>query len=127
LLGLIRRSGGTHVVLTPDGPVGPRRRLKAGAVALASATGMPVVPVGIACPSAWRAGSWDRLMIPKPYSTAHFVTGPAIRVPAGLDRAGQGRYCRLTEEAMGLVTRAAERWAAGGPRPVPAAPLADCA
>ena len=51
LLGLIRRTGGTHVVLTPDGPVGPRRRLKPGAVALAGMTGMPIVPIGVACPT----------------------------------------------------------------------------
>jgi hypothetical protein len=67
------------------------------------------------------------MMIPKPYSTAHFVTGPAIRVPAGLDRAGLERFCRLTEDAMGIVTGAAERWASGEPRPVPATPLANCA
>ena len=124
LLGLIRRTGGTHVALTPDGPVGPRRRLKPGAVALAAATGMAIVPVGIACSAAWRAGSWDRLMVPTPWATAHYVTGPAIRVPAGLDRAGVTRYCRLTEAALAAVTKAAERWAAGGPRPVP---LAACA
>lgn len=127
LLGLIRRTGGTHVALTPDGPHGPRRRLKPGAVALASTTGLAIVPVGVACSAAWRAGSWDRLMVPKPFSTAHYVAGPAIRVPAGLDRGGLSRYCRLTEAALATVQAAADRWAAGGPRPVPAPPLAASA
>ena len=77
LLGLIRRAGGSHVVLTPDGPTGPRRRLKPGAIALASMTGMPIVPIGIACPTAWRAGSWDRMMVPLPWATAFYVSGPA--------------------------------------------------
>jgi lysophospholipid acyltransferase (LPLAT)-like uncharacterized protein len=119
LLGLIRHTDGTHVALTPDGPTGPRRRFKAGAVALASTTGLPLIPVGCASSNAWRARSWDRLIIPKPYSTAYFVTGPAIHVPPGLDRDGLQRYCRLTEAAMERVRVAAERWAAGGPRPAP--------
>jgi lysophospholipid acyltransferase (LPLAT)-like uncharacterized protein len=92
-------------------------------------TGMPLVPVGFACTPAWRARSWDRMIVPKPYSTAYFVTGPAIRVPAGLNRTGLAQYCRQTEEAMTAVNAAAIRWAAGGPRPVAAdpLPLAACA
>jgi lysophospholipid acyltransferase (LPLAT)-like uncharacterized protein len=124
LLGLIRRTGGSHVVLTPDGPVGPRRRLKAGAVALAGMTGMPIVPIGMACPAGWRARSWDRMIIPRPWATGYYVAGPTIRVPAGLDRSGTNRYCREVEAAMESVTAAAERWAAGGPRPVSAVPRA---
>src|SRR5205807_9175779 len=88
LLGLIRRTGGTNIVLTPDGPRGPRRQLKPGAVALASMTGMQIVPIGIACPAAWRARSWDRMMVPPPWATAYYVSGPAIRVPDRLDRGG---------------------------------------
>ena len=124
LLGLIRRSSGSHVVMTPDGPVGPRRRMKAGAIGLAAMTGMPIVPVAAACPAAWRAGSWDRMVIPYPWATAHYVAGPSIWVPAGLDRAGTNHYCRQVEDALATVTAAAERWAAGGPRP---APLSACA
>jgi lysophospholipid acyltransferase (LPLAT)-like uncharacterized protein len=92
-----------------------------------------LIPCGFACSAAWRARSWDRMIVPKPYSTACFVTGPAIRVPPGLDRTGLQRYCRETEAAMATLTAAAERWAAGGPRPVPyvspvtAPPLAACA
>jgi len=127
LLGLLRRAGATHVALTPDGPVGPPKRVKAGALALASMSGMPVVPVGVACTKAWRARSWDRMMVPLPWSRSFFVTGPAMHVPTGLDRAGLERYCRQTEAALAVVNAAAARWAAGGPRPVPAPPLSACA
>ena len=127
LLGLIRRTGGSHVVLTPDGPTGPRRRLKAGAVALAGMSGMPIVPIGMACPAGWRVRSWDRMVVPRPWATSYYVTGPTIRVPAGLDRTGTNLYCREVEAALGTVTAAAERWAAGGPRPIPAMPFAACA
>src|SRR5437763_4414633 len=63
MLGLIRHTDGTHIALTPDGPVGPRRRLKAGAVGLAGMTGLPLIPVGFGCSDAWRVRSWDRLII----------------------------------------------------------------
>jgi lysophospholipid acyltransferase (LPLAT)-like uncharacterized protein len=127
LLGLVRRDGGTHVALTPDGPRGPRRKLKPGAIALAGITGMPILPVGVACSAGWRAGSWDRMIVPVPWSTAYYVVGPGVRVPEGLGRSGIVRYCRLVEAAIANVTTAAERWAAGGPRPVAAAPLAAAA
>jgi hypothetical protein len=127
MLGLIRRTAGTHIALTPDGPVGPRRRLKPGAVALASMTGLRIVPFGVGCSASWRAHSWDRMMVPKPYSTACFVTGPTFSVPPELDRAGLLYYCRKTEAALATVTEAAERWAAGGPRPIPAVPMAAAA
>jgi lysophospholipid acyltransferase (LPLAT)-like uncharacterized protein len=129
LLGLLRREGGSHVVLTPDGPVGPRRRSKMGPVALAAMSGMPIVPIGVGCSAAWRAGSWDRMMVPCPWSTAHYVTGPSIRVPAGLDRAGMNRYSQQIEESLGVAVAVAERWAAGGPKPIRAtrSRLAACA
>jgi lysophospholipid acyltransferase (LPLAT)-like uncharacterized protein len=127
LLGLLRRDGGSHVVLTPDGPVGPRRRCKNGIIALASLSGMPIVPIGVGCSAALRAGSWDRMMVPFPWSTAHYVTGPSIRVPAGLNRDGYNHFARRIEDALGVVIGAAERWAAGGPRPVLAPPMKACA
>jgi hypothetical protein len=48
-----------------------------------------------------------------------YVAGPAIRVPAGLDRVGLERFRRLVEDELLAATEAAERWAAGGPRPAP--------
>lgn len=120
LLGLVRKTTDTHVLLTPDGPVGPRRRLKPGAVALASMAGVPIVPVGIANPTAWRVRNWDRMMIPKPWSTAHYVFGSSIQIPPELNRAGIKSQCQVVEKALASVTEAAERWATGGPRPIPA-------
>jgi len=60
---------------------------------------------------AWRFRSWDRFVLPKPFSTAYAVFAPPVRVPPGLDRAGLGHYRRLIEERMLKATEAAERWA----------------
>lgn len=42
------RSGG-NLVLTPDGPKGPRQVAKVGVVQLARATGLPIVPMAFGC------------------------------------------------------------------------------
>jgi lysophospholipid acyltransferase (LPLAT)-like uncharacterized protein len=118
LLGLLRRTGANHIVLTPDGPRGPRRRVKPGPVALASMTGMPIVPVGIGCTAVWRTQSWDQHMIPRPGAKAYYVFGPEFRAPEGLDRDSIDAICRKIDATMESLTDAAERWAADGTPPV---------
>ncbi|MCY4131148.1 MAG: lysophospholipid acyltransferase family protein [Nitrospira sp.] len=40
---------GVDLVITPDGPKGPRHRIQPGIVALAKFTGLPIVPLAFAC------------------------------------------------------------------------------
>lgn len=40
---------GVDLVMTPDGPKGPRHRVQPGVVALAKFTGLPIVPLAFAC------------------------------------------------------------------------------
>ena len=54
LLELMRASKQAHLLVTPDGPKGPRRQLALGIIFLASITGLPIVPVGVGFASAWR-------------------------------------------------------------------------
>lgn len=106
----------SHLVFTPDGPRGPRRKVQPGLVMLAARSGLPVVPVGIGFSRAWRARSWDRTAVPKPFSTCVYVAGAAIRVPPEVDRDGLEHYRRLVEDALLAATADAERLAATGPR-----------
>lgn len=103
-----------HLVFTPDGPRGPRRRVQPGLVALASRSGLPIVPVGLGFRCAWRARSWDRFAVPRPFSACVCVAGEAVRVPAELDRTDLEHYRRLVEDRMTDATQAAERLAASG-------------
>src|SRR5206468_915501 len=57
-----------HIVLTPDGPKGPRRTMSVGGIYLASRLGMPLVCVGYGYRRPWRFGSWDRFAVPRPFS-----------------------------------------------------------
>jgi lysophospholipid acyltransferase (LPLAT)-like uncharacterized protein len=59
---------GTHAGVTPDGPKGPARFCKTGAVALAKITKRPFMILGISYQSCWTLKSWDRFALPKPFS-----------------------------------------------------------
>ena len=77
----------THdIVITPDGPRGPRRTMSRGIVYLASRTGNPIVPTAFACSHAWEIpGSWTTQIVPKPLSRVMLFAGEPIIVPADLN------------------------------------------
>ncbi len=79
LVQLRRELGEGHAVaFTVDGPRGPARVAQRGAVWLAGATGHPVLPFHLEASRHWTAGSWDRAMIPRPFSTVAIVIGEAF-------------------------------------------------
>jgi len=84
LVGAIRvlRSGGS-VAFTPDGPRGPRRTFKGGILLAAQRGKAPIVPVHADAGAAWRLGSWDRLLIPKPLARVRIAYGTPFRVDLG--------------------------------------------
>lgn len=71
---------GRSVVITPDGPRGPRQRMKPGALLVAQLTGAPVIPVATGADRAWWVEGWDRFQIPKPFSRVRVLYGDAIHV-----------------------------------------------
>jgi len=71
---------GAVIAITPDGPRGPARVVQLGTVLLAERAGCQVLPVGVAFARAWRLGSWDRHMIPKPFSRAVLVFGEPVHI-----------------------------------------------
>lgn len=87
LIGMKREvEQGWTVVFTIDGPRGPRYVAKPGPVLLASSTGAPMVAFYVAVEKAWILNSWDRCIIPKPFSRALLRMGKKITVPKEADR-----------------------------------------
>jgi hypothetical protein len=100
---------GRSTAFTLDGPRGPARVAKPGAVWLATATGAPLLPVHAECERSWELRSWDRTQIPKPFSRVHMVVGKPIALPHGLSEGAQERACRDLEGVLeGLRRRACE-------------------
>lgn len=56
---------GETIIITPDGPRGPRHSVNRGAVWMARSTGYPIVPCGLVAAPARRLKSWDHFTIPK--------------------------------------------------------------
>lgn len=62
-------------VTTSDGPKGPLREFKQGAVILAQLTQSPMLPVAYAASSYWQLRTWDEFIIPKPFSRIVIAVG----------------------------------------------------
>lgn len=103
-------AGRRHLVVTPDGPRGPRRVVQAGIVYIASRTGMEIVPVGSAYFRPWRAKSWDRFAIPKPGSRARQIYGVPMTVPPKLRTEELEPYRQKLQAEMDRLTNLAEEW-----------------
>jgi len=72
---------GWPLAITPDGPRGPARRCKPGVVRLAAESGLPIVPVAARPESGWRLKSWDRFIVPRPFTRIHVEFARPLHVP----------------------------------------------
>ena len=71
---------GVSPVTTADGPTGPIFKFKPGAAMLSQMTTVPMLPIACATKNAWYPGSWDRFMIPKPFSRVVVAVGEPVSV-----------------------------------------------
>jgi lysophospholipid acyltransferase (LPLAT)-like uncharacterized protein len=95
-------ASGQVAAFTLDGPRGPARVAQPGAVWLAGATGHPVLPFHIEAARSWRAGSWDRTLVPKPFSTVAIAIGEPFTVPNTDDELIR-ESCRDLERRLELL------------------------
>lgn len=113
---LYRKGQYKNLAITPDGPRGPRRRLAPGAIFLSSKMQIPIVPIGLGYQACTRMSTWDRFAVPHLYTKARAIIGPALQMPATLDREGVEHYRRELEQMLNRLTELAERWAETGGR-----------
>src|SRR5688572_6944240 len=109
---LLRKAGeGYNLCFTPDGPRGPASEVQPGVILAAAATGFPIQPVALAATRAKRLRSWDRFLIPLPFSRVHFVYGE----PLAVERRGdpESAAAELKRRLDG-AEQEAERWAKEG-------------
>ncbi len=76
---------GNDICLTPDGPRGPRYVIQPGAIKLAESSGAAIIPVHVRFASAWRLKTWDRFVIPKPFSRVEVTFAEPVHVSRGMD------------------------------------------
>jgi lysophospholipid acyltransferase (LPLAT)-like uncharacterized protein len=76
---------GWDLGITVDGPRGPRQQVKPGVLAVSRKTGAWIVPVCVAYEQAWALHTWDRMLVPRPFSAVVVRYGVPFRVPADSD------------------------------------------
>jgi lysophospholipid acyltransferase (LPLAT)-like uncharacterized protein len=72
---------GSAMAITPDGPRGPRQRMKPGLLVAAQLAGVPVIPVSAGASRAWWIEGWDRFLIPKPFSHVVMEYSEPVEIP----------------------------------------------
>ena len=77
---LMRQGCATSFVV--DGPRGPRKVAKRGAVLLAKRVGHPILPITMALRKQWILPTWDLFQVPKPFTRAKVFVAPPIYVAA---------------------------------------------
>ncbi len=103
-----RLEQGYHAAITPDGPTGPARVAKDGVIKLASAAGVPILPLAIAADRIWQLHSWDAMFLPKPFSRVTLLTGELLRFPPGMSRNELENGARQLTDVLNALTREAE-------------------
>ncbi len=63
---------GNDLLVTPDGPRGPRHVMSDGAVGLAVKSSLPVLLVNYKAKKYWQVNSWDRFVVPRPFTPIDF-------------------------------------------------------
>ncbi|HUE41418.1 MAG TPA: hypothetical protein VMO75_05780, partial [Chthoniobacterales bacterium] len=85
---------------------GPAYELGPGIIFLAQKTGAPVVPVNMEYSNCWRVKSWDRFIIPKPFSKVRVIIGQPQRISStSSDEEFERERLRLQSVMMSLVER----------------------
>ncbi|APH58081.1 putative lipoprotein [Granulibacter bethesdensis] len=96
---------GGRIIITPDGPRGPRRQAAPGATAIAAMSGRPLLPVAAQISRRLVLKSWDRMVVPMPFGRGAVVVAAPIRVERDDMRYATARL----EEALNHASDQANR------------------
>lgn len=116
LLGMQRALEGTdkdrcdYAAFTADGPRGPVYRAKPGAVKLAQQIGGGVGIYYAVPDRAWELRSWDRFLIPKPFSTVIVSWQPPVPVPRDAEDSALESARQAVEDSLERARLAAEEY-----------------
>ncbi|MDE2143526.1 MAG: lysophospholipid acyltransferase family protein [Elusimicrobia bacterium] len=97
---------GRDIGITPDGPKGPERQVKAGILFLAQTLGIPILPITNAQSNRFvLSKAWDHFHVPMPFGRSVVVYGEPVEVRPGDDLAGKALELK---NALDEITREAD-------------------
>jgi len=101
---------GLNLVITPDGPKGPRAKVKSGVIEIARLTGAPIVPVSFSAVRRRFLKSWDAFLLPLPFSRAVYIWGEPIYVEPMATKEEVAKYQDILGERLDLLTMKADEY-----------------
>jgi lysophospholipid acyltransferase (LPLAT)-like uncharacterized protein len=72
---------GFNAAVTPDGPLGPPKKLKGGVLNMARESGAAILPLYVEAASFKSFNSWDKLRLPLPFTKIIVIYGEPFYVP----------------------------------------------
>ena len=95
-------------IIIPDGSQGPRFKVKFGIIILARETGYPVLPFSYSAKRMKVFASWDRFILPYPFTKCLGIYGKPFYVPKDADKDDLMRYRNLLEKELNCLTKEAD-------------------
>jgi lysophospholipid acyltransferase (LPLAT)-like uncharacterized protein len=74
------------LIITPDGPRGPRHEVKAGVIFSAQHTEAPIIAMRWQASSIWKFKTWDQLALPRPFAKVAIHFEPSFICPKEANR-----------------------------------------
>jgi lysophospholipid acyltransferase (LPLAT)-like uncharacterized protein len=103
-----RLAEGLDAAIVPDGPKGPCYKVQPGVIMLSQISGLPIVPASYDSTRKKRLKSWDRFIIPAPFSRGVFIYGDPLYIDRDADdEMRENARIKLEELMRGLNTKAA--------------------
>lgn len=99
---------GDLILMTPDGPKGPRMRMGEGPLRLAKLSGAPVLAYALSTSNKVVFNSWDRFMLPLPFGRGRIVFAGPVTVPQNADDAQIERLRLQFEDMLNTATQTAD-------------------
>ncbi len=99
---------GSSPIMIPDGPRGPLYHFKVGVAVLAQTSRAPILPFGVAASKYWTLRSWDRIIVPRPFSRVTIIVGAPQFVERGLSSDELEVERQRLEALLNDLTRQAE-------------------
>lgn len=109
LIGSIQKMReGFDPAIAVDGPTGPIYKVKPGALYLAKKMNAPIIPMTFSANPAVTLKSWDKYLLPKPFSRTAIVFGKPFYPSPKLDDKTMEQECNLIGEKLDQITEMAD-------------------
>ena len=110
LIEKIRRDSSISAGMLGDGPRGPARKLKIGTLRIARDAGIPILPFAYSAKRCKLFASWDRFMLPLPFSPLVVIFGEPVEVPVTVSDVELEELRLKVENSLKELTTRCDNW-----------------